>query len=1421
MFSFFLTGPHLGKLAYNSTSDVASMTAASRHGRLSLLGKLGLLFLVALVLLASLLFYVQTRQGFRHLIVPFAVKLTGAKLEVRDGLLSLLGTLEVEGLLYEDPTSGVSFGAERVALRAVPWSFLTEGTSRIDDLELRRANLKIVLRPGPATEPVREEDMGAAATIRLIPVAVERARLEDVTIAVEQGDRRITGQVTAALDKLGPARAGNITLQTGLLLERDGMPDLSGSSDLTLSVKVGPGGMPVEWSGSNRVLVRAGRGSIEPSDPEVVNFKQTLTGRYDRAAQSLRAVSNVTIGRSGAPSPGRAELTALMEGAKRPAVTDVSLTMAGVTGDMLNLWLGEATAPHVHAGRFDANIQAHLEGAQTSIRGKVTGEGVQLRLGDQEPSLPVDVSLQHVGSFDSATRDVAIETLTLTMSDRIKTLLSGALDRPVSLHLDRPEGGTPSSGAGTEPAVWSLRLTQWDIQKLRPWLALLAGDPLHAVAAGKLGGSLHLSMYEQGPIVDVAGRIEGSEVMLREKGSGRDVLMGPLGIVADWKSRLISLQLLKLDPLMTRVMLKGKQVALLRAAGTMRFADVTGITALNGTLNLTKLPGETLNPLLGLWTQTRIGRAQIDGQADVAVDQGRIRWKIDLRGQETQLRLPGARTDEPSLDLVLKQAGEFEQAAQTLRLDRLNVEVVERHRPVVTLSLDQPLMLSLEQGKEGDTSKTGESSEPITLGLRVNRLGIHQLRPWVAVAASQALASIRGGALDADLKVRLGGAHDVAFVGRLDLDEMTFERGEKHSSAPVTLRTEVRASLAGRSHVTVDSWAVQALAGKTLLAQVHLAGSADPDSATDLALDITGSDLSELVDRLGLLTERQQGLISGGSLKGDVRLVTAGPKKPLTVKGSLQSANLDIRLDKTHQLTRSLGLQAEVEVDAARTMAELQRGEVIVESDGARAGTLMANGHWPLEAAGTAAPAGALSVTVKEWDSGPFVEFFGILPGRGPGPLPLTAELKVTQEPGGKALGLQGKETIGPISVAVKGHDPEPATVHLVQDIVRSGDEVRVTALSLVADRPKGRPDRAAVSGSVRTGPRPHLQLHGSLDAFDADWYTALTASPSERPQTGKTSGKPHDTKDDETGFAIPLGLDVDLRIGSVTYRTLEISSGRLVAKGDGDSMQATLEPTGLAGGSVQGTVTVTLKGDQPEFGWDAKGNALDLSLITKAAFAEPEPRVTGRGRFATSGTGLGQGETLQRSLSGTAVFDIADGQFIKSRLLEFLAEKTHIAQFRGLGFRTVHGELQIKDDLVHLNQVRVDGPSVAVEAGGKIGLNGQLDVEVQPKIGPTLSDHVHIPCLNQLMKTVDGFTVLPVAVTVEGTTENPSYGVSTMAGSTVERQTGALIGTIADLFTGCRGGEAAQKATEEALGTAKQTVDDLMKDLFVGKEKR
>src|SRR5215831_10649388 len=188
------------------------MTDATRHDRPFFLGKLGLFFLIALVLLVSLLLYLQTRHGFRHVIVPLAAKLTGARLEVRDGLLSLRGTLEVDGLVYDDSMVGLSFEAERVALHAAPWSFLKEGVPRIEDLELTRAKLRMVLRPEPTGGPVQEPDTRPAGTLRLLPITIEQARFDDVTVSMVEGDRRITGQVAATLDQLGPGRLGHVML---------------------------------------------------------------------------------------------------------------------------------------------------------------------------------------------------------------------------------------------------------------------------------------------------------------------------------------------------------------------------------------------------------------------------------------------------------------------------------------------------------------------------------------------------------------------------------------------------------------------------------------------------------------------------------------------------------------------------------------------------------------------------------------------------------------------------------------------------------------------------------------------------------------------------------------------------------------------------------------------------------------------------------------------------------------------------------------------------------------------------------------------------------------------------------------------------------------------------------------------------------
>ena len=327
-----------------------------------LVEKLGLVFLVALIVLGSLGIYLQTPHGFRHVIVPLAAKFTAGKCEVRDGMLTLGGLLRVQGLRCEDLTPGVTIHAERLTLRAKLWSFITEGIPRVNDLELQQARIAINLTSGAAGAP--EAETGHTQT-RPALIAIERARLEDVTLVVEQADRRITGRVSGMVSRLGPGQSGNVTLQAGFLIERKGIPDLLGSFDLNLPVEITADGTSIEWNGSNRVLLRTNAGPLDPTNHDVLQVDQTLAGTYQPTSQHLRTTSRLAISRVGTDL-GSIDLTGEMNAASHPTVTDVSVKWSDTRGDILNLWMHGAAGPLVQADRLNALLQVHDEGSRTT-----------------------------------------------------------------------------------------------------------------------------------------------------------------------------------------------------------------------------------------------------------------------------------------------------------------------------------------------------------------------------------------------------------------------------------------------------------------------------------------------------------------------------------------------------------------------------------------------------------------------------------------------------------------------------------------------------------------------------------------------------------------------------------------------------------------------------------------------------------------------------------------------------------------------------------------------------------------------------------------------------------------------------------------------------------------------------------------------
>ena len=291
---------------------------------------------------------------------------------MRDGRLSLLGGLEAEGLIYEDQAAGLAVEAERVALSAMPWSFMKEGVFRIDDCEVKKANLRILLEGGPDGASSHTPAVRTKSQMTILPLAVMRARFEDVTFMIETDDRSITGKMGAAIDNLGPARTGFVDLKTNFTVVHAGEPALlSAALELAFSVAAGPSGMPITWKGTNQALLRnGGEGAIEQADADTMVFDQTLEGEW-QASQSLRLFSTITGHKQGTPL-GSAAVTAAINTAEHPVMTDLTLTVTDLAPDTMNL-LWRPAAARLSGGRFDAGIEARLGGTHTSVRGTITG----------------------------------------------------------------------------------------------------------------------------------------------------------------------------------------------------------------------------------------------------------------------------------------------------------------------------------------------------------------------------------------------------------------------------------------------------------------------------------------------------------------------------------------------------------------------------------------------------------------------------------------------------------------------------------------------------------------------------------------------------------------------------------------------------------------------------------------------------------------------------------------------------------------------------------------------------------------------------------------------------------------------------------------------------------------------------------------
>ena len=176
-----------------------------------------------------------------------------------------------------------------------------------------------------------------------------------------------------------------------------------------------------------------------------------------------------------------------------------------------------------------------------------------------------------------------------------------------------------------------------------------------------------------------------------------------------------------------------------------------------------------------------------------------------------------------------------------------------------------------------------------------------------------------------------------------------------------------------------------------------------------------------------------------------------------------------------------------------------------------------------------------------------------------------------------------------------------------------------------------------------------------------------------------------------------------------------------------------------------------------------------------------------GTGSFLTSGSSLLNEVPLRTHASGIFNFDIADGQFIRSPMLQFLAKHTHLSELERMGFDDFQGKVRLEGGWIRADHLTVTGPLASLEGNVSISPDDAADGRIFVKIGPSLAKRIKIPCMSALLKTSDGFTALPFAVRVNGPMKNLTFSADSAAWNHAKGGVTSLTDTMKNLLRGCR----------------------------------
>jgi uncharacterized protein involved in outer membrane biogenesis len=237
--------------------------------------------------------------------------------------------------------------------------------------------------------------------------------------------------------------------------------------------------------------------------------------------------------------------------------------------------------------------------------------------------------------------------------------------------------------------------------------------------------------------------------------------------------------------------------------------------------------------------------------------------------------------------------------------------------------------------------------------------------------------------------------------------------------------------------------------------------------------------------------------------------------------------------------------------------------------------------------------------------------------------------------------------------------------------------------------------------------------------------------------------------KSDEKG---PFNFDhakirANISFDSVNYKNIHASDVKAMCRLDDNVLHLESLEGKIGNGSLNLKSRVDLAVEGLDYTLQFTGNDLELNSILTSLAPDVQEDIQGVVSFTSDFQGKGTtSDTFKKNLKGKGSIDINAATVANLKSLKSLSSFIKLDKLDTLRFDQSHGTFQIADGLAH-TQNTLKGNEIELYPEGTISLDAVLDLILEMRLAPSLSEQIANEALTKYFKDERGWTVISLAI--------------------------------------------------------------------------